>query len=219
MRVLRGELVGAVCRTLPLGMVGSAGAAGLLMAALTRTTGEAGEWLALPLLRAAILAFAVGLVFLLDDPARHTTSTVPTPRTVRTGLRVALVLPLMTAWWTVALLLVPRDIRPPVADITLEAASAFALALTAAVIAVRHTDLTHPGPRLAAGLLTSAVLTLLFWPDRWALFVPVQDDRWAAAHDRWAVVLAVALLVGVLGVGEPVRRWSWRGGPGRRSYS
>ncbi|MFB9538111.1 MULTISPECIES: ABC transporter [Streptomyces] len=212
---LRRELVGAVCRTLPLGLVGAAGATGLLMASLTRATGEAGEWLALPLLRAAILAFAMGLVFLLDDPARHTTATVPTPRPVRIALRVALVVPVAVAWWTAALLLVPRDLRPPVADITLEAAAAFALAVSAAAVAVRRSDLTRPGPRLAAGLLTSAMLVLLFWPGRWALLVPVEDERWAAAHDRWAVVLAGAVLVGVLGAVEPVRRWYWRMVPGR----
>ncbi|WND19993.1 ABC transporter [Streptomyces violaceus] len=207
---LRGELVVAVCRTLPLGLVGAAGGTGLLMAALSRTTGEAGEWLALPLLRAAILAFAMGLVFLLDDPARHTTAAVPTPRPVRIALRVALVVPVAAAWWTVALLLVPQELRPPVADITLEAGAAFVLAVAAAALAVRRSDIARPGPRLAAGLLTSAVLVLLFWPGRWALLVPVEDERWAAAHDRWAVVLAGAVLVGVLGAVEPVRRWSWR---------
>ncbi|WP_449488250.1 hypothetical protein [Streptomyces purpurascens] len=118
---LSGDLIVAACRTLPLGLVAAAGGTGLLMAALSRTTGEAGEWLALPLLRVAILAFAMGLVFLLDDPARHTTATVPTPRPVRIALRVGLVAPVVAAWWTAALLLVPRDLRPPVADITLEA--------------------------------------------------------------------------------------------------
>lgn len=163
----------------------------------------------------AILAFAMGLVFLLDDPARHTTATVPTPRPVRIALRVALVVPVAVAWWTAALLLVPQELRPPVADITLEAAAAFVLAVAAAVVAVRRSDITRPGPRLAAGLLTSAMLVLLFWPGRWALLVPVRDDRWAAAHDRWAVGLIGAVLVGVLGAGEPVRRWSWRMMPGR----
>ncbi|MGI5426823.1 ABC transporter [Streptomyces sp. CA-179760] len=206
---LSGELVVAVCRTLPWGLVGAAGGTGLLMAAMSRASGEAGEWLALPLLRAAILAFAVGLVFLLDDPARHTTATVPTPRPVRVALRVALVVPVAAAWWAVALLLVPRELRPPVADITLEAGAAFALAVAGAVAAVRCSDLARPGPRVAGGLLTSAVLALLFWPGRWALFVPVQDERWVAAHDRWVVVLVGAVLVGLLGVGEPLRRWSW----------
>ncbi|MFJ8717621.1 ABC transporter [Streptomyces violaceus] len=207
---LSGDLIVAVCRTLPLGLVGAAGGTGLLMAALSRTTGEAGEWLALPVLRAAILAFAMGLVFLLDDPARHTTATVPTPRPVRIALRVALVVPVAAAWWMVALLLVPQELRPPVADITLEAGAAFVLAVAAAALAVRRSDIARPGPRLAAGLLTSAVLVLLFWPGRWALLVPVEDERWAAAHDRWAVVLVGAVLVGVLGAVEPVRRWSWR---------
>ncbi|WDV56854.1 ABC transporter [Streptomyces coeruleorubidus] len=199
-----------VCRTLSLGVIGTAGAAGLLLAALPRITGETGERLCLHLLRGAVLAFALGLVFLLDDPARHTTATVPTPRPVRVALRVALVVPATAAWWTAALLLVPPDLRPPVADITLEAGAAFALAVAGAAVAVRFSDVTHPGPRVAAGLLTSAVLVKLFWPGRWALFVPVEDDRWAAAHERWAVVLAGAVLVGVLGAVEPLRRWSWR---------
>ncbi|MBR8642412.1 ABC transporter [Streptomyces tuirus] len=200
----------AVSRTLPWGVVGAAGAAGLLIAALSRTAGEAGDWLALPLLRAAILAFAMGLVFLLDDPARHTTSTVPTPRPVRVALRAALVTPAVAAWWTVALLLVPPDIRPPVADMTLEAGAAFVLAVAGAVAVVRFSDLTRPGPPVAAGLLTSALLALLFWPGRWALFVPVEDERWAAAHDRWAVLLAGAVLVGGLCAVEPLRRRGWR---------
>ncbi|MEU0248710.1 ABC transporter [Streptomyces sp. NPDC006235] len=205
LRVTR-ELVLPVCRILPLGVVGTAGAAGLLLAALSRITGETGERLSLHLLRAAVLAFALGLVFLLDDPARHTTATVPVPRPVRVALRVALVVPATAAWWTAALLLVPPDRRPPVADITLEAGAAFALAVAGAAVAVRCSEAARPGPPVAAGLLTSAVLAALFWPGRWALFVPVQDDRWAAAHDRWAVVLAGAVLVGALGSVEPLRR-------------
>lgn len=209
------ELLLPVCRTLPLGVVGTAGAAGLLLAALPRLTGETGERLCLHLLRGAVLAFALGLVFLLDDPARHTTATVPVPRPVRIALRVALVVPAAAAWWTAALLLVPPELRPPVADITLEAGAAFTLALAGAAVAVRCTEAKRPGPWLAAGLLTSAVLALLFWPGRWALFVPVEDARWAAAHDRWAVVLGGAVLVGVAGVGEPLRRWAWPGVRGR----
>ncbi|MEU1850220.1 ABC transporter [Streptomyces sp. NPDC019990] len=214
---MRSELVVAAFRTLPWGVVSAAGAAGLLIAALSRTAGEAGEWLALPLLRAAILAFALGLVFLLDDPARHTTSTVPTPRPARIALRAALVTPAVAAWWTVALLLVPPEIRPPVADLTLEAGAAFVLAVAGAVGAVRFSESPRPGPRVAAGLLTSSLLALLLWPGRWALFVPVEDERWAVAHDRWAVVLVAAVLVGVLGAVEPVRRrvW-WRSGDNHR---
>nr|WP_237556480.1 ABC transporter [Streptomyces sp. SID5464] len=204
------ELVLPVCRTLPLGVVGTAGGAGLLLAALPRMTGETGERLSLHLLRAAVLAFAMGLVFLLDDPARHTTATVPTPRPVRVALRVALAVPATAAWWVLALLLVPPDLRPPVADITLEAGAAFALAVAGAAVTVRCSETPRPGPRVAAGLLTSAVLVMLFWPGRWALFVPVEDDRWPAAHDRWAVVLVGAVLGGALAAVEPLRRRRWR---------
>ncbi|WP_256984368.1 ABC transporter [Streptomyces sp. XY006] len=203
------QLLVPVHRTLPWGAVGAAGGAGLLLAALTRT-GETGERLSLPLLRAAVLAFALGLVFLLDDPARHTTATVPTPRPVRVALRTALVVPAAAAWWTVALLLVPPDVRPPVGDLTLEAGAAFVLAVTAAAAVVRFTEVTRPGLPVAGGLLTTAVLALLLWPERWALFVAVEDKRWAAAHDRWAVLLAAAALAGMLCTREPLRRGAWR---------
>ncbi|MFF5966812.1 ABC transporter [Streptomyces collinus] len=199
------QLVPPVHRTVPWGTVGAAGAAGLLLAALTRT-GESAERLSLYLLRAAILAFAVGLAFLLDDPARHTTAAVPTPRPVRVALRVALAVPAAAAWWTVALLLVPPGVRPPVGDITLEAGAAFVLAVTGAAAAVRFSEVTRPGLPVTGGLLATAVLAMLFWPGRWALFVPVQDERWAAAHDRWAVVLAGALVLGAVCAVEPVRR-------------
>ncbi|GAA2765046.1 ABC transporter [Streptomyces paradoxus] len=199
------QLVLPVHRTVPWGAVGAAGAAGLLLAALTRT-GETAERLSLYLLRAAILAFAVGLAFLLDDPARHTTAAVPTPRPVRVALRVALAVPAAAAWWTVALLLVPQGARPPVGDITLEAGAAFVLAVAGAAAAVRFSEVARPGPPVSGGLLATAVLALLFWPGRWALFVPVEDERWAAAHDRWAVVLAGAVVFGAVCAVEPVRR-------------
>ncbi|MFJ4243282.1 ABC transporter [Streptomyces iakyrus] len=199
------QLVLPVHRTVPWGTVGSAGTAGLLLAALTRT-GETAEGLSLYLLRAAILAFAVGLAFLLDDPARHTTGAVPTPRPVRVALRVALAVPAAAAWWTVALLLVPPGARPPVGDITLEAGAAFVLAVTGAAAAVRFSEVTRPGLPVAVGLLATAVLAMLFWPGRWALFVPVEDERWAAAHDRWGVVLAGAVVLCAVCAVEPVRR-------------
>ncbi|WP_308311444.1 ABC transporter [Streptomyces sp. D2-8] len=199
------QLVFPVHRTMPWGAVGAAGAAGLLLAALTRT-GETAEQLSLYLLRAAILSFAVGLAFLLDDPARHTTAAVPTPRPARIALRVALAVPAAAAWWTAALLLVPPGVRPPVGDITLEAGAAFVLAVTGAVAVVRFSEVARPGLPVAGGLLTTAVLAMLFWPGRWALFVPVRDERWAAAHDRWAVVLAGAVILGVVSAVEPMRR-------------
>ena len=203
---LTGALLVPVLRTLPWRALGAAGAVGLLIVSMARLTDEADEMLALNLLRAAALAFALGLAFVLDDPARHTTAAVPTRRPARHALRVALVAPVTAAWWTAALLIVPDGIRPPVGDVTLEAGAAFMLALAASAAAIRLTQAAEPGQAVAGAVLTTAVLGLLLWPGRWELFVGTQDPKWAAAHDRWGMVLVGAVVVwGVCGP-EPLRR-------------
>ncbi|WKX10429.2 ABC transporter [Streptomyces sp. NL15-2K] len=212
-----GALVSAVARTVPWRALGAGAVVGLLTVGLPRLLSIPPDpWMALNLLRGAALAFALGLAFLLDDPARHITTPVTTPRWIRTGLRAALVAPVAALWWTAALVLVPREVRPPIGAVTLEAAATAALALAAAATAIRLTDEPEPGPSVAAGVLTTAVLAPLLWPGRWTLFVPVGDPRWEAAHQRWAAVLVAALLVwGVCGP-EPLRRRRIRPGAGRR---
>lgn len=210
----RGALVTAVARTLPWRAVGAGAVVGLLVVALPRlVSGPPDPWLGLGLLRAAALVFALGLAFLQDDPARRLTTPVPTRRWVRSGLRVALVAPVAALWWTAALALLPREARPPLGAVTLEAAATAALALAAAVLAVRFSDEPEPGPSVAAGLLTLAVLAPLLVPARWELFVAVGDPRWEAAHVRWAVLLGAAVLVWAGCGPEPLRRRALRNGP------
>ncbi|MFJ3671916.1 ABC transporter [Streptomyces sp. NPDC090106] len=184
-----------VLRSSPWRVIGAAGAIGLLIASVPRMSGDADAFLALQLLRVAALAFALGLAFLLDDPARHTTATVPTRRPLRQALRLALVVPLAAVWWTGALLLVPAPVRPPVGDLTLEAAACLAFALAAAAVAVRFGGAAEPGQAVAGAVLTAAVLAPLLVPERWALLVAPQDARWDGAHDRWAAVLVAAAAV------------------------
>ncbi|MFF5859963.1 ABC transporter [Streptomyces sp. NPDC012751] len=205
MRGVIPALVVPVWRTLPWRTLGAAGAAGLLTAGLPRLPGrEGGGPLALNLLRAAALALALGLAFLLDDPARHGTAPVPTGRAARAALRVALVAPVAALWWTAVLLLVPGPVRPPAGDVTLEAGAACALAVAGAAVAVRRTDDPCPGWPVAAALLAAAVLAPLLLPDDWALFVGPRDPRWPAAHERWAWLLAAAVAVGALSLREPL---------------
>ncbi|MFE9444787.1 ABC transporter [Streptomyces sp. NPDC006602] len=201
------DLVWGVRRTVPWRALGSGAVIGLLVVGLPRLSDSPPDpWLALNLLRAAALAFALGLAFLLDDPARHLTVPVTTRRWVRTGLRVAWVAPVAVLWWTAALTLIPEEVRPPVGALTLEAGATAALALAAAATAVRFASEPEPGPSVAAAVLTTALLAALLLPARWSLFVPTDDPRWDAAHDRWAVVLTAAVLVwGACGP-EPVRR-------------
>ncbi|WP_037872635.1 hypothetical protein [Streptomyces sp. NRRL S-37] len=191
--------------------IGAAGSLGLLLAAVPRLMGNQADGRpALNALRASAVAFALGAAFVLDDPARHTTAAVPTRRAVRHGLRVLLVAPVAAVWWTAALLLVPVPVRPPAAAITLEAATALALALAGSAFAVRRGDGARPGQAVAAFLLTGSVLGPLLTPGNWALFTTPDDPGWAAGHDRWAVLLCAALLVGAVCATEPGRRVTFR---------
>ncbi|MFF4271236.1 ABC transporter [Streptomyces sp. NPDC001536] len=199
-------MVGHVLRTMPWRALGAAGGVGLLLAGAARWLIDGDEWLALNLLRATALAFGLGLAFLLDDPARETTVSVPTTRPVRQALRVGLVAPFLALGWAVAVLLVPEEIRPPVGDVTLEAAGTFVLALAAAAVAVRFTEVAEPGQGVAAAVLTSAVAIPLVLPGRWAMLVGVRDERWAASHERWVWVLVGAAVVWVVCGPERVRR-------------
>ncbi|MBM7090838.1 ABC transporter, partial [Streptomyces sp. S12] len=170
-------LVRPVARTVPWRAIGAGSAVGLLLAVSPRLTQDPDAWFTVQVLRAATVAFAVGLAFLLDDPARHTTAAVPVRRAVRHALRLALVVPVAALWWTAALLLVPPSVRPPAAGMTLEAATAAALALAGAACAVRCSYGARPGQAVAGGLIAAAVLAPLVWPDRWALFVVPGDER------------------------------------------
>ncbi|MEJ1201027.1 MULTISPECIES: ABC transporter [unclassified Streptomyces] len=218
MRGVTPALVGPVWRTLPWRGLAAAGTLGLLLAATPDAAGaEPTSWETLTLLRGVALIGALGLAFLLDDPARNLTAPVPTRRPLRQALRVAMVAPLAALWWTAVLLLAPSASRPPAGDITVEAAVLGVLALAGAATAVRLTDEARPGPSVAAALLLAAVLAPLLAPESWALFVPPEDPRWPTAHDRWAVLLAAAAVVwGVCGP-EPLGRWGRRsrgvGGP------
>ncbi|MFD4350599.1 ABC transporter [Streptomyces coelicoflavus] len=191
------DLAVPLWRTLPWRALAAAGALGLLVAGFPLATGaEPAPWQTLMLLRGAALVGALGLAFLLDDPARHLTVPVPTPRLLRQALRVALVAPLAALWWTAVLLLTPAASRPPAGGITLEALAVGALALAAAALAVRLTDEARPGPFAAAFLLFTAVLAPLLAPEDWALFVQADDLRWSVGHDRWAVLAAAVVVLG-----------------------
>ncbi|MFI0963810.1 ABC transporter [Streptomyces sp. NPDC021080] len=205
--VVARALVRPVWRSLPRWAVLTGAVLGLLLAGSSRTvSGPPDPWLCLNLLRAAALAFGLGLAFLLDDPARNTTAAVPTRRPVRTGLRLALVVPFMAVCWTAALFLVPAKGRPPVGAITLEAAAVMVLALASALVAVRYSEAGEPGTAISAGLVGTFLGAALLLPQRWELFVGPSDPHWDDAHRRWAAVLVVAVLVGVRSLAEPLRR-------------
>ncbi|CAM5648862.1 ABC transporter [Streptomyces aurantiogriseus] len=202
------SLVVPVWQSLPWRALAVAGGLGLLFAAAARLPEQGpGEDPGLFLLRLVALTGALGLAFLLDDPARNTTETTPLGRPLRAGLRVVLVAPLAVLWWTTALLLIPGPTRPPLGPVTLEAAAMAASALALATAAVRFTDAGEVGKATAVWLgITAAVAVLV--PERWGLSAVPGEPWWEATQVRWAVVLGVTVAATALCTPEPLRRRS-----------
>ncbi|MFJ8946580.1 ABC transporter [Streptomyces sp. NPDC102395] len=193
-------------RSLPRRAPAAAGGTGLLLAASTRWPAEApGEEGGLMLLRLIALTGAVGLAFLLDDPARHTTATTPLGRPLRAGLRLAMAVPLAALWWTAVLFAVPASARPPLGPVTLEAAATAVAAVALASAAIRFSDRAEVGKGTALCLGAAAVLTALV-PARWGLLALPGQPWWEETQTRWAAVLAVMLASAALCTPEPLRR-------------
>jgi fluoroquinolone transport system permease protein len=156
-------------------------------------------------LRLTALTGALGLAFLLDDPARRTTAATPVGRAFRAALRLALAAPVAALWWTAAVLLVPAPGRPDLAPGTVEAAATACAALALATLAVRFTQAAEVGNGAVVQLGAVAGVTLLV-PDRWGLPGTQADPWWQATQLRWAAVPALTLTACVAATREPVRR-------------
>ncbi|MER6558960.1 ABC transporter [Streptomyces sp. NPDC001027] len=199
-------LAAPVWRSLPWRALIAAGGLGLLLASTARLPDRAPDpELGRLVLRLTALTGALGLAFLLDDPARRTTAATPVGRASRAALRLALAAPVAALWWTAAVLLVPAPNRPDLIPATVEAAATACAALALATLAVRFTEAAEVG-RAAAVRLGAAAGAALLVPDRWGLLGTPADPWWQATQLRWAAVLALALTLCATGTGEPVRR-------------
>ncbi|GGN44444.1 hypothetical protein FHR83_004508 [Actinoplanes campanulatus] len=154
------------------------------------------------LLRAAAVCGALGLAFLLDDPAARTIATVPTPRPLRYAARAGVILPAAAAWWALVLTITGHGALLPLGGVTVEAAALGAVALAVGAVRLRSGD---NGGIVAAPAVLVLVVAASRIPPHLALYVPPGDERWAAAHHRWAALLAAAVLVSVWAAVEPVR--------------
>ena len=143
-------------------------------------------------LRAGALLLALWAGFALDDPAEATVAPTPFPLLGRRALRVLAALAALGAGWA---LLVARTPGPlPVGGLTLEAAALVTVALAAAGVASRVAADRLGGP-VAGPAVLAFTLGAIRLPGRLRLFAGPGDPGWAAAHGRWAAVLAAAVLV------------------------
>jgi fluoroquinolone transport system permease protein len=163
------------------------------------------------LLRIAAICGALGVTFLLDDPAARSTATVPTSRLTRRAVRTGIVIPAAGAWWAAVLTVTTAGAEDDIGatlhlrSITLEAAALFVLACVIAILATRGT-VDGIGSTIAAAGLLILVAAISLLPQRAALFVGPDDPRWQSAHHRWMLLLILAVIGGLRSSHEPYAR-------------
>ncbi len=214
-------LVRPTLRSLPWRLFASGWGVGLVMAAVpVLFSMELSAPVLVNVVRAVALCGAVGMAFVLDDPARHTTGVSPVPRPLRQALRVAVVWAVGAAWWAAVLAVIRVGVEParwsalPSGAVTVEAGALFGLALALAGAVVRFSETRLPGPAVAGAVLALPIAAGALLPPRFALFVPPGDPRWANSHLLWAGVLITMFATWMACGPEPRRRFG--GGLGFR---
>jgi fluoroquinolone transport system permease protein len=198
-------------------LLGGAAGAQLVLWAAKSELSKGGEASLLPL-RVAAVVLCLGAAFILDDDAGATVEPAVASLIVRRGLRLALTVPFVWAAWVAALRTAaslaasgvrtvpaaPRSL--PVFGLTVEATALLAVTLAAGAVATR--SLGHGRGGVAAGpTLLAFVLVTQSFGRYWPLFLSGSDDPgWAAAHLRWGVILAAAILVLAVCSLDPARR-------------
>lgn len=166
-------------------------------------------------LRVAAVALCLGSGFGLDDPAAETVAPAPTTLLFRRSLQVILLGSLAAGIWaglvgyaeTARLTTTAPDSPPlPVGSLTLEFGAMLFFTWAAAAAASRWVSDGMGGVAAAPTLIAflSATLFVRRW---WLLFAGLPGDaRWADSHERWTVVLTVALLGLLWASFDPGRR-------------
>ena len=221
---LLGRPTARTIRWLPLAVAAVAAELVLWAAKDELSKGEA-----VPLLpvRVAAVLLCLGAAFLLDDDAGATIEPVVPTLLFRRGLRLMLGLPMVAMPWGAALWIAstlaasgtgPSAHRSlPAAALTLEAAALLAVTLAAAAVATRTQGHgkggTAAGPALLAFVMGVAAIGK-YWP----MFQgSPAEPGWAAAHVRWAAILAAAVIVLIVASLDPASQTKFiRGDRGLR---
>ncbi|MFR9796323.1 hypothetical protein ACL02U_10525 [Streptomyces sp. MS06] len=138
-------------------------------------------------LRGTAVALALGLAFVLDDPATATTEVLPVSARLRRLVRLAPVLVVAGAVWEISWLTMRQSTAGLPADLGWEGAGIAALTLAIAAW-------TSVGGVAAAPALLLLVLAAAFAPDAVAPFPAPRSPQWGETHVVWAVVTALAVI-------------------------
>ncbi|MEW2488340.1 hypothetical protein [Streptomyces sp. NPDC048411] len=135
---------------------------------------------------------------LLDDPAARTTVALPVTQALRRGLRMALGLLAFGLFWGASAVLARLGVAAgareafPVGALAMEGAALASLALSLALLGLRHSA-AGSGSVLAAPVLILLLATALLLPDRSALLPAPGASNGGAASLRWGTLLVLAL--------------------------
>ena len=174
------------------------------------------------LLRLAAVCGAVGVAFLLDDPATAVTATVPTPRLLRHTLRAAIVVPGLTGAWALAQTVAAGALKDhrttlPLAALTVETATLCTVAVALAAARLRRGAGEGAAGPFAAGLLLLVAGVAALLPGQISVFAPLSDPRWGQIHHWWAAILIVAIVAYTLAALEHLPRPPGKGAAPRQS--
>jgi hypothetical protein len=173
------------------------------------------------LLRLGALCAAVGVTFVLDDPAKPSLTTVPVPGWLTAAVRVAAAVTVAGGWWAAAVAACLAGAQEgaragvPVGGLTLEVATVVTIALCCAMLGCRRSP-RGIGSIVAAPAFLLVVVILALLPQRIALLVHAGDPRWGASHHRWAALLLAAIAV-LVAAATPPRAARLAGGSAART--
>ncbi len=182
---------------------------------LAATAVGTATWLALSerpslvLLSAAAAAIAAATPFVLDDTAAATLQSSPATLRQRRAHRVALILPLLAAWWALALTTVSRStVHLPLAAHTLQFVTLVGIGLAGASTTSRVDSDRARGGTIGA-LAVIICFGTAFLPERSLQLVP-GDPAAPDAARQLIVILAVAIAIQRGGSIDPARRTALR---------
>jgi hypothetical protein len=203
--VLSRAVLAAVRPTARVSSLGPAAATVAFGAAPTLIAVAAGSRsLAVPAVVAGLAAGAA-LGWVAADPAAEVLAPLPVTAPSRTVVRAVLVALVATAVSAGLLMIVwlgpgvPSDL----ADRVPEAASAGAVALAVGLVLARRGDRAPAAAAVAAGLGIPLFIAAL--AVRWPGSLPTFDP--GPRHDRWWLVVAVAVPIALRAGRDPARRW------------
>ncbi|HYO61190.1 MAG TPA: hypothetical protein VEU29_04775 [Actinomycetota bacterium] len=142
------------------------------------------------------ILLALGAATLMDDPTDEAVASSATGLAAVRGLRVAVALPILAAFWGGALWLASRNPAHadvlPAGDLTLEVSALLMVALAGGGAWVRRKG-GRASLAAAPTVLCAAVLAALMPEPARLIVEDPADPAWATTHSTWVVVLILAV--------------------------